>query len=64
MVNQSNGKKVNVEENIINSSISRLISAKSEESIVLELAQLNGLEESFMDWLENSNYFCNSLVTG
>lgn len=32
------------------------------ESIVLELAHLNGLEESFMDWLENSNYFCNSLV--
>lgn len=35
---------------------------KKLESIVLELAHLNGLEESFMDWLENSNYFCNSLV--
>lgn len=32
------------------------------ESIVLELAHLNDLEGSFMDWLENSNYFCNSLV--
>lgn len=32
------------------------------ESIVLELAHLNGLEGSFMDWLENCNYFCNSLV--
>lgn len=36
--------------------------AKKLESIVRELAHLNGLEESFMDWLENSNYFCNSLV--
>ncbi len=35
---------------------------KKLEAIVLELAHLNGLEESFMDWLENSNYFCNSLV--
>jgi tagaturonate reductase len=35
---------------------------KKLESIVLELAHLNGLEESFMDWLENSNYFCNTLV--
>ncbi|MEJ7769977.1 MAG: tagaturonate reductase [Chitinophagaceae bacterium] len=35
---------------------------KKLESIVLELAHLNGLEESFMDWLENSNHFCNSLV--
>ncbi len=32
------------------------------ESIVTELAYLNGLEESFIDWLENSNVFCNSLV--
>ncbi|HEX2684279.1 MAG TPA: tagaturonate reductase, partial [Ferruginibacter sp.] len=32
------------------------------ESIVTELAYLNGLEESFIDWLENSNTFCNSLV--
>lgn len=32
------------------------------EAIVLELAHLNGLEDSFIEWLENSNYFCNSLV--
>ena len=32
------------------------------EAIVLELAHLNGLEESFIDWLESSNHFCNSLV--
>jgi tagaturonate reductase len=32
------------------------------ESIVTELAYLNGLEEAFIDWLENSNRFCNSLV--
>ena len=32
------------------------------ESIVIELAYLNGLEEAFIDWLENSNSFCNSLV--
>lgn len=31
-------------------------------SIVLELAHLNNLEISFIDWLENANYFCNSLV--
>ncbi len=35
---------------------------KKLESIVLELAYLNGLEESFIDWLENANRFCNSLV--
>jgi tagaturonate reductase len=35
---------------------------KKLESIVIELAHLNGLEESFIDWLENSNSFCNSLV--
>lgn len=35
---------------------------KKLEAIVLELAHFNGLEESFTDWLENSNYFCNSLV--
>jgi tagaturonate reductase len=35
---------------------------KKLESIVLELAHLNKLEHSFMDWLENSNSFCNSLV--
>ncbi|MEI6946014.1 tagaturonate reductase [Paraflavisolibacter sp. H34] len=32
------------------------------ESIVLELAHLNGLEEEFMEWLETHNHFCNSLV--
>jgi tagaturonate reductase len=32
------------------------------ESIVTELAYLNGLEEPFIDWLENSNTFCSSLV--
>ncbi len=35
---------------------------KKLESIVTELAYLNGLEEPFIDWLENSNIFCNSLV--
>lgn len=35
---------------------------KKLESIVIELAHLNGLEETFIDWLENSNSFCNSLV--
>jgi len=32
------------------------------ESIVLELAHLNGLEEEFIEWLENHNCFCNSLT--
>ncbi|HEX2608964.1 MAG TPA: tagaturonate reductase [Flavisolibacter sp.] len=32
------------------------------ESIVLELAHLNGLEESFIEWVEQHNCFCNSLV--
>jgi tagaturonate reductase len=32
------------------------------ESIVLELAHLNGLEYAFIDWIEYSNYFRNSLV--
>lgn len=32
------------------------------ESIVMELAHQHGLESGFMDWLENCNYFCNSLV--
>lgn len=35
---------------------------KKLESIVLELAHLNGLEEEFIEWLENHNNFCNSLV--
>ena len=35
---------------------------KKLESIVLELAHLNGLDYSFIDWIECSNYFHNSLV--
>jgi tagaturonate reductase len=35
---------------------------KKLESIVTELAYLNGLSEAFIDWLENCNRFCNSLV--
>jgi tagaturonate reductase len=35
---------------------------KKLESMVLELAHLNGLEEEFIEWLENHNCFCNSLV--
>lgn len=31
-------------------------------AIVLELAHLNGLDEGFIDWLQQSNRFCNSLV--
>ncbi len=31
-------------------------------SIILELAHQNGLEIPFIDWLENANQFCNSLV--
>jgi len=31
-------------------------------SIVLELAHQNNLETSFIDWIENANFFCNSLV--
>ncbi|RYY87951.1 MAG: tagaturonate reductase [Chitinophagaceae bacterium] len=32
------------------------------QSIVLELAHLNGLEDEFIEWLETCNHFCNSLV--
>lgn len=32
------------------------------ESIVLELAHLNGLGDDFIEWLEGANFFCNSLV--
>jgi tagaturonate reductase len=32
------------------------------EAVVLELAHLNGLEEEFIEWLENYNCFCNSLA--
>jgi tagaturonate reductase len=35
---------------------------KKLEAIVFELAHLNGLEESFIEWLEKHNHFCNSLV--
>ena len=35
---------------------------KKLESIVLELAHLNGLDDNFIQWLENYNYFCSSLV--
>ncbi|MGB8192901.1 MAG: tagaturonate reductase [Chitinophagaceae bacterium] len=35
---------------------------KKLESIVLELAHLNGLSDEFIQWLEESNHFCNSLV--
>ena len=39
-----------------------LENGKKLESIVLELAHLNSLEDGFIEWVENSNYFCNSLV--
>lgn len=32
------------------------------ESIVIELAYLNSLDEDFIEWLENANHFCSSLV--
>ncbi|MFL5738978.1 MAG: tagaturonate reductase [Flavisolibacter sp.] len=35
---------------------------KKLESIVLELAHLNGLEDEFISWVEDHNHFCNSLV--
>jgi tagaturonate reductase len=35
---------------------------KKLESIVLELAHLNSLEEEFIEWIELHNQFCNSLV--
>ena len=35
---------------------------KKLESIVLELAHRNGLEPGFIDWLEQCNSFCSSLV--
>lgn len=35
---------------------------KKLESIVLELAHLNGLDDAFIEWLEQHNHFCNSLV--
>jgi len=35
---------------------------KKLESIILELAHLNGLDDSFITWLQRCNFFCNSLV--
>ena len=35
---------------------------KKLESIVLELAHLNSLEDEFIEWVEKHNRFCNSLV--
>ncbi|MES2776983.1 MAG: tagaturonate reductase [Bacteroidota bacterium] len=35
---------------------------KKLESIVFELAHLNGLADGFIEWLETSNTFCNTLV--
>jgi len=35
---------------------------KKLESIVLELAHLNGMNDDFIEWIEQCNYFCNSLV--
>ena len=35
---------------------------KKLESIVLELAHLNGLEDQFIEWIEKHNHFCSSLV--
>jgi tagaturonate reductase len=39
-----------------------LDNGKKLESIVLELAHLNGLEDEFIEWLEKHNHFCSSLV--
>jgi tagaturonate reductase len=35
---------------------------KQLQSIILALAAFNKLEEAFINWLQNKNYFCNSLV--
>ena len=35
---------------------------KKLEAIVFELAHLNGLEDEFIDWLESSTNFCNSVA--
>ena len=32
------------------------------QSIVEQLANINNLDASFIEWLKNANYFCNSLV--
>ncbi|MGE5522004.1 MAG: tagaturonate reductase [Candidatus Dadabacteria bacterium] len=36
--------------------------ARKLESIVLELAHLNGMEDAFIEWIECCNHFCSSLV--
>ncbi|HEX6333821.1 MAG TPA: tagaturonate reductase, partial [Flavisolibacter sp.] len=35
---------------------------KKLESVVLELAHLNGLDDEFIEWVECCNHFCSSLV--
>ncbi|MDQ6812748.1 MAG: tagaturonate reductase [Bacteroidota bacterium] len=35
---------------------------KKLKAIVLELARLNDLDNAFINWVDTSNYFCNSLV--
>lgn len=35
---------------------------KKLQAIVVELARFNKLQEAFLVWLQNSNYFCSSLV--
>lgn len=35
---------------------------KKLKAILLELARQNSLESEFIEWVENSNHFCNSLV--
>lgn len=36
--------------------------AKKLQSILIELAQFNNLEEKFVEWLNTANHFCNTLV--
>ena len=36
--------------------------AKKLKAIIFELAEFNGLEDNFIQWLEQHNHFCNSLV--
>lgn len=35
---------------------------KKLRAIIVELARFNKLQKAFIEWLQNSNYFCNSLV--
>lgn len=39
-----------------------LDNGKKLESIILELAHLNSLDDDFIEWLEKHNHFCSSLV--